>query len=324
MSAETTVQTVIDNAIAKADQLIEEAKGYSEAAQTAAASFVSFDPPGLNTWEPAPVPDFTPNEDLSMLFRTEFDAAYAKYLDLLSGKIAEFLTNYFPDVSVALQAAERWLTNTIENGGTGLPVAVENAIWQRGRDKELIDAGRMEQEAIAGVAARGFALPTGALVARLQEVQLAASDKISTYAREVAIKQAEIEIQNIRFAVEQALAHRRAVIMGSLEYMRAWMLAPDAALKEASGMVGAKGNLFRDSIAYYEVMLRAESYRRDRAFKIADLDIQAGGIATKAFTELAESRAQAAVALAQASGRTASSAIASLNSMAHIGNETQQ
>lgn len=321
MSAEATVQQVIDNAIAKAEQLIDEAKGYSESAQTAAASFVSFDPPSLQAWAAAKAPTFDLDEDFSALFRYEFDNAYQKYLDLMSSKIAEFMVSYFPNFN-ALAVAEQWLVDAIQNGGTGLVADVENAIWQRSRDKEHIEANRMEEEAIAAVAARGFALPTGALTARLQEVQQAAADKVSTHARDVAIKQAEIELSNTRFAVEQSLAHRRAVINSAMEYMRAYMMAPDMAIKEASALVDAKGSLFRNASVYYEMELRAEGMRRDRAFKIADLDIQAGSIATDAFVKNAASRAHAAVALAEASGRSASAALASLNSIAHIGNVT--
>lgn len=161
-----------------------------------------------------------------------------------------------------------------------------------------------------------------ALMARLREVQQAASDKISTHARDVAIKQAEIELQNVRFAVEQALNHRRSVIVAALEYMRAWMLAPDAAVKEASAVVSAKGDLLRNAAIYYDALLRSENIKKDRAFKIADLNMQAGEIATRAFVDIIRNRSNAAVALAESTGHAASAALSSLNSMAQVSNIT--
>ena len=59
-----------------------------------------------------------------------------------------FLNDYFPPLGFCLSSVETWICNTINNGGTGIPAAVEAQIWQRGRDKEALEAARLEDEAL--------------------------------------------------------------------------------------------------------------------------------------------------------------------------------
>lgn len=97
------------------------------------------------------------------------------------------------------------LYEMIDGMATGLPPAVEQALWERGRARdaatmlsELEDIRRLQ-------AARGFTQPPGAAtVLALQAIQKA-KDASATYNREVTIKQAEMEQQNRQFAIQNAI-----------------------------------------------------------------------------------------------------------------------
>ncbi len=83
-------------------------------------------------------------------------------------------------------------------GGTGLLPAVEQAIWDRARSRETQVALANEAEVMRASEALGFQLPSGVLAAQLREAQQAYYDKLSGLSRDIAIKQAEMEQENLK------------------------------------------------------------------------------------------------------------------------------
>lgn len=84
------------------------------------------------------------------------------------------------------------------SGGSGLAQAVEQAIWDRARSRETSTALANEAEVMRQSEAFGFQLPSGVLAAQLRESQQNYYDKLSTLSRDVAIKQAELEQENLK------------------------------------------------------------------------------------------------------------------------------
>jgi hypothetical protein len=90
------------------------------------------------------------------------------------------------------------------NGGTGLPPAVEQAIWDRGREREArqLADNQMDLERMESL---GYAFPPGVwLDARLKLLNEYQAQSAG-FSREVMIKQAELEQQNIRDAIQQSI-----------------------------------------------------------------------------------------------------------------------
>lgn len=83
-------------------------------------------------------------------------------------------------------------------GGTGIPEAVEQAIWDRARSRETKIALANEAEIQRASEALGFQLPSGVIAAQLREAQQNYYDKLSELSRDVAIKQAELEQANLK------------------------------------------------------------------------------------------------------------------------------
>lgn len=108
---------------------------------------------------------------------------------------------YASDLLAGLQAklAERMV------GGTGLNPAVEQAIWDRARSRETTVAQANQDEVMRASEAFGFQLPTGVLAAQLREAQQGYYDKLSTLSRDVAIKQAELEQENLKQTISQGM-----------------------------------------------------------------------------------------------------------------------
>ena len=109
MSAESTIEEVIGNALNKADMLVDEALAATDEMMTAALGYstvgavptVSFD--GVN------IQPFSPDEDLGELFKLE----YSNGLGALEGKFDDMFTGwmntYFPKFNTCLPKAEDWL-----------------------------------------------------------------------------------------------------------------------------------------------------------------------------------------------------------------------
>lgn len=89
-------------------------------------------------------------------------------------------------------------------GGTGLAENVERGIWDRGKDRESRTLELSKQEIISKLS-RGFSRPTGSLMAAIDRAVQESHGKIVELSREVMIKQAELEQENIKNSIQQTI-----------------------------------------------------------------------------------------------------------------------
>ncbi len=106
-------------------------------------------------------------------------------------------------------------------GGTGLDATVEAAIWNRARDREAAIAQAQVDEATLQDEALGFDFPTGALNARLEAVGQEYHNKVSGISRDIAIKQADLEQQNLRDAIPALQALYGFIVTQDVEHWKA-------------------------------------------------------------------------------------------------------
>lgn len=91
------------------------------------------------------------------------------------------------------------------SGGTGLPDAVEQAIWDRARSRETQLGLANEAEIMRASEAMGFQLPSGVLAAQLRNAQQDSIDKQSTLSRDVMVKQSELEQENLKQTIDAGM-----------------------------------------------------------------------------------------------------------------------
>lgn len=91
-------------------------------------------------------------------------------------------------------------------GGTGLPPAVEQALFARARERASADVERAVQDAFADWAARGFDMPPGMLAKQVSVAREQGQLRAAELNREILIEATKWEIDNLRFAVQQGLA----------------------------------------------------------------------------------------------------------------------
>lgn len=153
--------------------------------------------PDLPTFEELNLPD-APNLD---------DPEFAGVRPVFTAQVPEdgfdyAVTDYTPELldEVTTEVAR------MLQGGSGLPPAVEQLIFDRARDREDVNSMQAIDEVYAEFAERGFTFPSGILQKRLDRVRQQNQDNRHNLNRELTIQVHETEIDNLRFAIQQGIA----------------------------------------------------------------------------------------------------------------------
>jgi hypothetical protein len=91
-------------------------------------------------------------------------------------------------------------------GSTGLPPVVEAAIWNRERDREQTASLQSERTLLVERSGVGFSRPTGSQMSALTQVVQETQSKLIDLGREIMIKQAELEQENLKNSIQQVIA----------------------------------------------------------------------------------------------------------------------
>ena len=240
---------------------------FNEMAPDAPPVNLVFEDPELTVTLPAPPSllsiSVRPFEGLNLpVFEEE-----APVLNLVEPSVREYVpgADY---TSALLTSLKTRLLDWIENGGTGLSAEAENAIWERGREREARskrDAMRTLERDVEGL---GYALPPGVFLdARLRIItETDAADR--GHSREVMIKSAELEVENVRQALGNALQLESKLVDNAnaveQRLFEATRYATEAGVQIYNAKVQAFGALveiYRAKVQAYEAQVRAETAR---------------------------------------------------------------
>lgn len=320
MSAEATVDQIIQAALARAQEMTEAAQGYSQDAISAIET-TQYEIESQPVFGGGPTqPIFVGSlDDPTSTFKSDYNAMAGELVDKLATTFSGFLTDYFPRVNACLTAAEQWLCDVINGDWTGIPANVESQIWERSRSRELMESRRREEEAVAQFAARGFSLPAGVLTGQIQEIQQDVANKVSSHGRDVAIKQAEIAVESVKFAVGEALKYRIAAINAAVEYWKAYLLPYDIATRMALAEADWKKTFYNAALEYYRVQVSLYGHDVNLSSSFWDAQLKSYIAGTTAKSSLGQARSNASVAAAKAAGDIGAAAQSALSALAQYG-----
>lgn len=103
--------------------------------------------------------------------------------------------------STLLATLVNLLYSDLINGGYGIDVDDEENLWNRAREREIKSMQSQQDSAARQFAAAGFPMPTGAAQKAMQALQQEASEKIATANRDIAIKRADMYVENRKHAM---------------------------------------------------------------------------------------------------------------------------
>lgn len=132
-----------------------------------------------------------------------FNASAPEFVDsALPGILQWDEPAYHPEIMEEVLTVIRRLWS----GGSGIPEAVELAMVERAMSREDMIANREIDAVAEEFSLRGFTMPTGMQAARADQMRQDLALKKLGLNRELTIKFAEWQIENIRFGVQQAIA----------------------------------------------------------------------------------------------------------------------
>lgn len=224
-----------------------------------------------------PSVDTTVDEAAVSALRTdlagEMGAGAATLISELATMYTGFLANNFPwDDEYA--AAKAWVSKALTQGGTGLSAFVEDQIWQRERDRLQDEALQGEEEVAAQWAARRYPLPPGAAAHQILLVRQNLRDNLAKSSREVAIKQAEMELENVRFALSTAIDVRKASIQASLDYMARMTFGYTFPAEKVVQSAQAAAALEQAMTSYYQAQLGLKELVLKNAMGVYEVQTQ--------------------------------------------------
>jgi hypothetical protein len=167
------------------------------------------------------------------------------------------------------------ISTYIDEGGSGIPEPIEEAIITRATDRVTAEQRRATLNVYDSAARRGLLLPSGMLLAGLKEARQTAAEAISKVATDTAMKNLELEHDHMKFMLQLGVELEKMIINFASDTAKAVLEANGQAIELTklilTGMIEINNTIVRIYLAKWEGYKAAvEVYRA----KISALEMQ--------------------------------------------------
>lgn len=312
-ASEALTWQIINQAWTKAEALSTDLQGRLDDAQTAVSGSIivptvpvdPIDPitePNINIPTEAEAPDIH-------LFREYNDEIIDKLVDLY----ANYISTYLPTNASLNALAESWLSDQINNGGSGVNAAVEAQIFERDRSRITGEATRALADIEATWATKRFPIPTGAMQYQTAQVEYAKLAELGKSSRETAIKSFEVEVGMVKFAIEKAHEARFKALGAARDYIATMAGSQNTSTQLVTNRAAMQNGL----ISAVAGLLNARTNAADTVFKAgfatSRLQQEAALAAAEISKKQMEKRGDIAVAAADSVARQTSALLNNLH-----------
>lgn len=229
---------------------------------------------------------------------------------------ADYFNRIFP-IDSNLAPAQAWVARVL-SGVSVLDQTVEERIWSRERDRAQRDAQRATSEVLTSWAARGYPLPPGAAVGAVLMAQRTAMEQAAASSREIAIKKFDVEIEQVKRAIDLAIQMRVETIKNMSEYIKnaALRSAMPIQLKQAQSDLNAK--MMGTAAEFFGLESGLEKYKLEAPKLVSDhyRDWAKFNYSTK--LDRVKQRTELALQMAQMAATQAAAALNGLHASAAI------
>lgn len=213
--------------------------------------------------------------------------------------------NRGPEYASALLTDMKLIVASRLGGGTGLDPAVEQAIWDRSRSRETVTWQANQSDITRSAEALGFALPAGVVAAQLEAAQQTYYNKVSELSRDIAIKQADLEQENLKQAIEVGMQLESRLLDYSLQYERIAFESAKEVADNAIAIYNAQIEKYKSLLsayqtyaAAYDTIIKGQLAKVD-AFKAEIAAEQAKADHNRALVEQYKAGVEAAMAVVE-------------------------
>jgi hypothetical protein len=232
-------------------------------------------------------------------------------LEFINAETEALIDKYFPEINGCLRyTPEQWLCGIITGQEPfGLSKEVFEAVWHESRDREYRARNSAVEQIRSEFSQRGFRTPPGAMIKAVMLAEERASDAIGEVNRAQTVRNAEIKLDLLKFAEEQAIRLKLGIFQAISTYYRVLMDLPNKDVEASRMKVAAYASFNESMSSYYRVQLGFEELRLNAAklrmdgkldesrIRVASLDGSrnaALGQATRAFADVAAQAAGSA------------------------------
>lgn len=266
--------------------------------------------------EPASV-NFVPNEDVAGIFKDDYHGEFQALKEWFSSLRKEATDIFFPFVDAAGgDSADEWVKKAISGQAINL---AEDAEFNRGRTRIYEESQRTKQQAAGAVAAMGFSLPTGSLLAARQEADFIANRGMSELNRDLTIRVKELNFDLVKFAVAQVNSLRSVAVSGMTSYLNAFASLPGSAAQYAQQKASAKTAMWEAGRNYYLAQLNFKQHLLDTSKANMQKDIQLSELKAGLDDKEIERALKSLQTAAEVYGRLVAGAMAGINSHISLG-----
>ena len=303
--------STIDTNIAQLFDFANDALGAARSVSGRISNFI----PNINSADldfTASVPQMDKPLALSDFLQIDNSQSTLRFVD---GETEALIQQYFPEIQAGCltSSPEEWLCGIITGQKPfGLSREVFEAVWHESRDREYRARNSAVEQIRADFSRRGFSLPPGAMIGATLQLEESASDAIGAVNRAQSIKDADIKLDLLKFAEEQAIRLKMGIFQSIADFYRVLISLPDKDIEAARVKVAAYSSL-NDSLANYhrvqlgfeELRLQAANLRMNGKLDESRIRVAASdgtrnsamGQATQAFADIAASAAGGASTL---------------------------
>jgi hypothetical protein len=146
-------------------------------------------------------------------------------------------------------------------GATGLPPAVEQGLWNRGQDRENRQSLMAERTLLVDRASVGFSRPTGAMASQINLIVQETQSKLIDLSREIMIKQAELEQENLKATIQQTIALEDILVRQNNNINQRAFEVARYAQEVAIEIYKARISLYQMQVAAYQAFATAYNYK---------------------------------------------------------------
>ena len=266
--------------------------------------------------EPASV-NFVPNEDVAGIFKDDYHGEFQALKEWFSDLRKEATDIFFPFVDAAGgDSADEWVKKAIAGQAINL---AEDSEFNRGRTRIYEESQRTKQQAAGAVAAMGFSLPTGSLLAARQEADFIANRGMSELNRDLTIRVKELNLDLVKFAVALVNCLRSVAVSGMTSYLNAFASLPGSAAQYAQQKASAKTAMWEAGRNYYLAQLNFKQHLLDTSKANMQKDIQLSELKAGLDDKEIERALKSLQTAAEVYGRLVAGAMAGINSHISLG-----
>ena len=173
--------------------------------------------------------------------------------------------------SAMMDTLKAKLINDMVNGGYGIEPGDEAGLWDRAREREGEAASAELQAVERDFASRGFMMPPGAMFGAMEAIRAKALGVAATLSREVALKRADLYVENRRFTIEQVRELEQLMLNQHMAAMERVLRAAQVSAQYVMEVFRAR--VEKSKLKLEAIQTRAQAFRDATAIEAQKVEL---------------------------------------------------